>query len=40
MEPEKKDLVNGTWLTGDRENGRGGQNDRNKWVTSLEHILE
>jgi len=40
MEPEKKDLVNGTWLTGDRENGKGGQNDRNKWITSLEHILE
>src|SRR5918996_226741 len=40
MEAGKKDLANETWVTGDRENGKGNQNDRNKWITSLEHILE
>src|SRR6266508_4586818 len=40
MEPEKKDLINGTWLSSDRENGKGPQNERHKWIASLEHILE
>src|SRR5688500_947858 len=40
MKPEKKDLTNGNWLTRDRDNGKAGQTDRNKWIASLEHILE
>ena len=40
MKPEKKDLSNGTWLAGAPEDGKGSQNDRDKWIASLEHILE
>jgi len=40
MEPEKKDLTNPTWSSSDRENGKGDKNDRNKWIASLENILE
>jgi pyruvate dehydrogenase E1 component len=40
MKTEKKDLSNGTWAAGAPENGKGSQNDRDKWIASLEHILE
>jgi pyruvate dehydrogenase E1 component len=40
MKPEKKDLSNGTWVAGAPVDGKDGQNDRDKWIDSLEHILE
>src|SRR5919109_796695 len=40
MKPEKKNLSDRTWVAGAPENGRDGQNDRDKWIDSLEHILE
>ncbi|HEY2920649.1 MAG TPA: pyruvate dehydrogenase (acetyl-transferring), homodimeric type, partial [Candidatus Binatia bacterium] len=40
MKPEKKDLSNGTWVVGATEDGKGSQNDRDKWIASFEHILE
>jgi pyruvate dehydrogenase E1 component len=40
MKPEKKDLSNGTWVGGAPVDGKDGQNDRDKWIDSLEHILE
>ncbi len=41
MEADKKDTTtNSGSLAGEAENGRGTKNDRHKWVTSLEHLLE
>ena len=40
METDKKNPSDELTVIGERENGRGNKNDRHKWVTSLEHLLE
>ena len=40
METEKKDPTNGIGADGHRDNSKGHRNDRQKWIGSLENILE
>src|SRR5205809_3281381 len=40
MEADKKDTSNGAVGNGPRENSKGLKNEKHKWVSSLEYILE
>jgi pyruvate dehydrogenase E1 component len=40
MNSEKKNTGEASAAASDGENGKGNKNDRRKWVTSLEHLLE
>jgi pyruvate dehydrogenase E1 component len=40
MKEENKNVANVTVSDGDRHNGKGNRNERHKWVSSLEYILE
>ena len=40
MEPDKKNNSDETAIVGDRANGKATKNDRDKWVSSFEHLLE
>ena len=40
MNSEKKNTGEASAAIGDGENGKANKNDRHKWVTSLEHLLE
>jgi pyruvate dehydrogenase E1 component len=40
MEEENKNVTNVTAADGDRPGGKGSRNERHKWVSSLEYILE
>ena len=40
MDFEKKPTSDAVTAAGERENGKGTKNDRHKWLSSLEYILE